>query len=85
MTAKEVCTSTPAIAYASMLGGVEIHAVEYGMDDRVVCVSHAWAGRSHHKYHRVKVQHTMSGGSYFVLHGIRVHLDQCIRIGGAQG
>lgn len=85
MTAREVCTSTPAIAYASMLWGVEIHAIEEGAVDHVVCVSHAWEGRSSHRYHRVQLRYTAAGDPFFLLHGVRVHLDQCVRMGGAWG
>lgn len=33
MTAKEYCTSHDAIAYYSGLSGLEIHGIEYGVDD----------------------------------------------------
>ena len=54
MTAKEYCTSHDAIAYYSGLSGLEIHGIEYGVDDYVYCASGAWVGK--YSYHRVKVQ-----------------------------
>ena len=53
MTAKEYCTSHDAIAYYSGLSGLEIHGIEYGVDDYVYCASGAWVGK--YSYHRVKV------------------------------
>ena len=45
MTAKEYCTSHDAIAYYSGLSGLEIHGIEYGVDDYVYCASGAWVGK----------------------------------------
>lgn len=45
MTAKEYCTSHNAIAYYSGLAGLEIHGIEYGVDDYVYCASGAWVGK----------------------------------------
>ena len=62
MTAKEYCTSHDAIAYYSGLSGLEIHGIEYGVDDYVYCASGAWVGK--YSYHRVKVLYSAKGDAY---------------------
>lgn len=44
MTAREYCNNNPAIAYASRNAGLEIHGIEYGVNDYVYAVSGAWIG-----------------------------------------
>lgn len=38
MTAREYCLTHDSVAYASMLGGIEIKGIEYGITDSVYCV-----------------------------------------------
>lgn len=45
MKKKEYCMKNPAIAYYSGLNGLEIHGIEYGIDDYIYCVSGAWGRR----------------------------------------
>lgn len=75
MTKKEYCTSNPATAYYSGFGGLEIH----GIDDFLYCVSGAWGGGK--KYHRLKIQYDSHGEPFVRLHGYRVPLNECIRMG----
>ena len=81
MTKKEYCTSNPAIAYYSGFNGLEIHGFEYGVDDFMYCVSGAWGGGK--AYHRLKIYYPADGNksAYVRLHGYRVPLDECIRMG----
>ena len=79
MTKREYCMKNPAIAYYSGLNGLEIHGIEYGIDDYIYCVSGAWGvGKA---FHRVKVQYTRKGTAFFVVHGYRIPLDECIGMG----
>jgi len=73
MTAKEYCTSHDAIAYYSGLSGLEIHGIEYGVDDYVYCASGAWVGK--YSYHRVKVLYSAKGDAYIRIHGYRIPLS----------
>ena len=79
MTKKEYCMKNPAIAYYSGLNGLEIHGIEYDIDDYIYCVSGAWGGGK--SYHRCKIQYTRSGAAFFRVYGHRVPLDECIRMG----
>lgn len=79
MTKREYCMRNPAIAYYSGLNGLEIHGIEYGIEDHVYCVSGAWGGGK--TFHRVKVQYTRKGAAFFRVHDYRIPLDECIRMG----
>lgn len=79
MTKREYCMKNPAIAYYSGLNGLEIHGIEYGIEDHVYCVSGAWGGGK--TFHRCKIQYTRSGAAFFRVHGYRVPLDECVRMG----
>ena len=81
MTAKEYCMNHPVIAYASRNAGLEIHGIEYGINDYVYAVSGAWAGTAAHSFHRARIDYTASGRAYFRIWGSRVYLDECIRMG----
>lgn len=79
MTAKEYCIAHPTIAYYSGLNGVEIHGVEYGIDDYIFCESGAWGSKKIRKYHRLKVHYGANGDAFFMLRGYRIPLSECIR------
>ena len=53
MTKREYCMKNPAIAYYSGLNGLEIHGIEYGIEDYIYCVSGAWGGGK--AFHRFKI------------------------------
>ena len=78
MNAREYCMTHDSIAYASMLGGVEIKGILYGIHDCVYAVSNAWYGKK--SYHCARVDVTASGRSYFRICNTRVYLDECIRM-----
>ena len=78
MTKKEICLNNKAFAYYSGWGGVELHHIEYGMDDYIYCVSNAWHGVK--QYHKLKVYYTEHGDSYIKLVGHRIPLNECIRL-----
>ena len=79
MTKKEYCLKNPAIAYYSGLNGLEIHGIEYGIEDHVYCVSGAWGGGK--AFHRAKICYPANGAPFFRVHGCKVPLDDCIRTG----
>lgn len=81
MTKKDYCLTHPAVAYYSGFNGFEIHGIEYGIDDYIYGVSGAWGAASKRKYHCLKI-HYDGGGAYFMLHGYKCRLDECIRMGG---
>lgn len=77
MSKKEYCLMNPAIAYYSGLNGLEIHAIEYGIEDYLYCVSGAWGGGK--AYHKLKIYYNDNGG-FIRLHGYKIPLNECIRI-----
>lgn len=82
MNKREYCESRESIAYYSGLDGLEIKGIEYGINDYVYCVSGCWyGGKAAKQYHRVKVQYTRKGSAFFVVHGYKIPLDECIRMG----
>lgn len=76
--AKEYCMNHSAIAYASRNSSLEIHGIEYGVNDYVYAVSGAWAGTAAYRFHRVRIDYTARGRAYFRIRGSRVYLDECI-------
>ena len=82
MNKRQYCESLESIAYYSGLNGLEIKGIEYGIDDYIYCVSGAWyGGKAGKRYHRVKIQYTRKGAACFVVHGYRIPLYECIRMG----
>lgn len=81
MTKKEYCMKNPAIAYYSGFSGLEIHGIEYGINDYLYCVSGAWGAHSRRKYHKLKINYDRNGGAFVCLHGYKVPLNECIRMG----
>ena len=79
MTKKAYCNNNPAVAYYSGCGGIEIHGISYGIDDYIYCVSGAWNG--HKSYHKVKLYFDKNSNAYFMLHGYKIPLSDCIRMG----
>ena len=79
MTKREYCETHPATAYYSGFAGLEVHGIEYGVEDYLYCTSGAWSGRK--SYHRLKIKYTRSGSAFVELHGYRVPLNECIRMG----
>lgn len=78
MTKKEYCLTNPAIAYYSGLNGLEIHGIEYGIEDYLYCVSGAWGGGK--AYHKLKI-HCNNNDSFVRLHGYKIPLNECIKMG----
>lgn len=82
MTKKEYCLKNPPVAYYSGFSRLEIHGIEFGADDFLYCVSGAWGAKSCQKYHRLKIKYDQNGGAFVRLHGYKVPLNECIRMGG---
>lgn len=78
MKKREYCESHESIAYYSGLNGLEIKGIEYGIEDYVYCVSGAWGGGK--AYHKLKINHGVND-YYIRLHGYRIPLNECIRMG----
>ena len=78
MTKKEYCINNKAVAYYSGLNGLEIHGVEYGIEEYLYCTSGAWIGKK--QYHRLKIKYNASGAAFVLLHGYKILLSECIRI-----
>lgn len=79
MNKKEYCLINPAIAYYSGFNGLEIHGIEYGINDFIYCVSGAWGGKK--SYHKLKINHTITGNAFIILHGYRIPLNECLKMG----
>ena len=81
MNKREYCMKNPAIAYYSGLNGLEIHGIEYGIDDYIYCVSGAWGGGK--AFHRCKIYYPVNGkdSAFFRVYGYRIPLNECIRTG----
>lgn len=69
-----------SIAYYSGFTGLEIKAVEYGINDYLYCVSGAWGAKSKQSCHKLKIQYDNDGG-FVRLHGYKVPINECIRMG----
>ena len=80
MTRKEYCLKNPAVAYYSGFSGLEIHGIEYGINDYLYCVSGAWGAKSKQKPHKLKIYYDDNGG-FVRLHGYKVPMNECIRMG----
>jgi hypothetical protein len=81
MTKKEYCEKYPAVAYYSGFNGFEIHGIEYGIDNYIIGVSGAWGSPKNRTFHRLKIKYDRNGKDYFVLHGYKCYIDDCIRMG----
>ena len=82
MNKRQYCESRESIAYYSGLNGLEIKGIEYGIDDYIYCVSGAWyGGKAARRFHRCKVQYTRKGAAFIRVHGYRIPLNECIRMG----
>ena len=79
MTKKQVCLNNETFAYYSGFNGLELKYVEYGIDDYLYCVSGSWNGKP--KYHKLKIHYGENFGDYVILHGYKIPLNECIRMG----
>lgn len=69
----------PSKAYFSGFSGIEIKAIQYGIDDYIIFIAGAWTGKP--SIHKSKVYYN-SRQPYFKYKGIRIKLNDCIRMGG---
>ena len=82
LTKKEICIQNKAFAYYSGFGGLEMHYVEYGIEDYIYCKSGAWYGKK--SYHKLKIYYE-DDYCYIKLHGYEIPLHECIRINNKGG
>ncbi len=80
MTKSEYC-KRKSIAYYSGFNGLEIKGIEYGIDDFLYCISGAWGAKSRQKAHKLKIYTDSNGEAFVRLHGYKVSLNECIRMG----
>ena len=80
MTKKEYCLKNPAVAYYSGFSGLEIHGIEYGINDYLYCASGAWDNNK--TYHKLKIYYDNNGG-FVSLHGYKIPMDECVRMEGS--
>ena len=80
MNKRQYCESRESIAYYSGLNGLEIKGIEHGINDYVYCVSGAWGAKSKQTPHKLKIYYDNNGG-FVRLHGYKVPMNECIRIG----
>lgn len=81
MTAKEYCANNPIVAYYSGFCGLEIHGVDYGINDYLYCVTGAWGKKKQKRYHKLKIHYDHAGQPFIQLRGYKIPLDECVRIG----
>lgn len=70
-----------SIAYYSGFSGLEIKHIEHGINDYIYCVSGCWGSPKIQKPHKLKVYYD-NNGAFIRLHGYKVPLNECIRMGG---
>lgn len=75
-------TNLEPIAYISALGGLEIYAVEYDINDSVFCAEGAWIGKKMNPeyQHKLRIYSNMNGEAYIKIRGQRHKLNEAIRI-----
>ena len=66
---------TRAVGYASMLGGVEVKDIIYGIEDYVIYTVGAWTGKP--TAHKGKIYY--GDRSYFKYNGTKIYFDDVIR------
>jgi hypothetical protein len=77
MSKKELCMNKKSVGYWSACGGVEVKAIDFGIEDFVYCVAGAWNGKK--SYHKLKINYNNDDG-FVVLNGYRLYLGDCIRM-----
>lgn len=69
-----------SIAYYSGSNGLEIKHIEHGINDYLYCVSGCWGGEKPRTNHKLKIYYD-GRGAFVRLHGYKIPLDECIRMG----
>ena len=72
---KEDVFNMPTIAYYSGYNGIEIKDIN---EEKVLCVSGAFASRSVQRVHNVKLYYD-GDKPYFMIDGNKIPLDECLR------
>ena len=67
----------PILGYWSTYGGIEVHKIEYGIEDRLWIKANAWYGKP--KYHMLRIYY--GDRDYIVFDGHKLYLDECIKEG----
>lgn len=92
MNKREYCESRESVAYYSGLGGLEIKGAEWEDGEiYIYCVSGCWGGswcngKNTKRFHRCRVYYPSDypneKSNFFRVHGYKIPLDECIRMGG---
>lgn len=73
---KSIFNNSPC-AYISAFGGIEIYAIEYGINDKLYYTVGAWCGKP--TKHATRIYYT-DKSSYILIRGVRVYLHNAIKI-----
>jgi len=66
------------IGYWSVLGGLELKKIEYGIEDYAFVVSGAWNGKRN--VHKLKIKQSRLGDYVYIqLGNTKYYFDECIR------
>lgn len=76
MSIHDKIMAMPTIGVNDNFNGVEIKQIEYGIEDYIICVSNSMCTRP--RTHRVKLYY--GDRPYFNLRGVRIYLDECVRV-----
>lgn len=78
MITKKDILKLKSTAYYSGFGGLEVKAIEYDLDEYLLCVTGTWTSQM--TAHRLKIYYPPKGSPYVKLYGYRILLDECIRM-----
>lgn len=69
------------IAYISALGGLEIHQIEYGIEDYAFCAEGAWTGKKNisHYQHKLKIRYSKTKGAYIEIRKQRFYFRDAVK------
>ena len=78
MTKREICENNKSFGYYSGFGGIELKDFEYTVNDSIYFTANSWYGKT--TYHKARVYIGAKDSAYFKFKGVRIYLDDCIRM-----
>lgn len=66
------------LGYYSGFGGLEIKAVEYGIDEAIIFIVGAWTGTP--EGFRSVIQYNRDGEAFFKYRNAHIYLNDCLRV-----
>lgn len=79
MSKKEVCENNKSFAYWSWYWWIELKHIEYWINDYIYRIDNAWYPSKWIRYHKSKVFYA-NDWAYFKAYGVKIYLDDCIRM-----